>query len=89
VCRTEARRLLGDLINDDQLPGRVSADWPDPQGGAERRERSLMVICGVQTGPESDVLGAIIGRDPDGRGGHGDAIVESLCDLSKAENCVR
>ena len=48
-----------------------------------------MVICGTQIGLESDVLGAIIGRPPDRRGGHGDGIVESLCDLSKAESCVR
>jgi hypothetical protein len=76
-------------MNDDQPPGGVSADRLDPEGGAQRGERSLMDIYGLQIGPESDVLGVIIGRAPDRRGGHGDRIVESLCDLSKAESRVR
>ena len=74
--------------HDDQPPGGVSADGLDPEGGAERGERALMVICGIQIGPETDVLGVIIGLDPDRRGDHG-GIVESLCDSSKAVSWVR
>jgi hypothetical protein len=49
----------------------------------------LMVICGMQIGPVGDALGVLIGLDPDRGGGHGDGIVESFCDLSKALSCVR
>jgi hypothetical protein len=69
--------------------GGVSPDGLDPERGAERGERALMVTCGIQMrsprtltagepqiGPACDVLGVIIGLDPDRRGGHGDGIVE-------------
>ncbi len=56
---------------------------------ADDRYEEVGADCGIQIEPESDVLGVIIVRDPDRRGGHGDGIVESLCDLSKAESCVR
>jgi hypothetical protein len=75
--------------HDAQPLGGVSADGLDPEGGAERGERALMVICGMQIGPVGDALGVLIGLDPDRGGGHGDGIVESFCDLSKALSCVR
>jgi hypothetical protein len=48
----------------------------------------LMVICSIQIGPESGLLGDFIGLDPDRRG-HGDGTVEPPCDLSKAERRAR
>jgi hypothetical protein len=58
---------LGVQRNAQPLGG-VIADGLDPEGGAERGERTLMVICGIQIGPESGLLGDIIGLDPDRRG---------------------
>ena len=77
-------------VQDDAQPlGGVSTDGLDPEGGTERGEHTLMVLFAIQIGPVRVMLGVIIGLDPDRRGGHGDGIVESLCDLSKALSCVR
>ena len=38
------------------------------RGGAGRGERASMVICGLPIGPVGDVLGVIVGLDPDRRG---------------------
>ena len=42
--------------HDAQPLGGVSADGLDPEGGAERGEHALMVICGIQIGPRATCL---------------------------------
>jgi hypothetical protein len=67
----------------------VSTNGLDPEGGSERGEHTVILECGAQIGPDSDVLGGFTGLDRDRRGVHSGGIVECRCDLSKTESCVR
>jgi hypothetical protein len=47
----EAVAMSPGVQYDDPPPGGVSAGGLDPEGGAERGERALMIICAIPIGP--------------------------------------
>ena len=81
VDQTDARKFLGDPTRDEVSSGTGQAPVS--------RARSATAGSGVPIGPESDVLGRIVGLDPARNRGHGDGVVASLCDSTSAESCVR